>query len=737
MKRMLLILVILLSCTVCKGEGLPTNVQPMNKDSEPSEIQIAREYDLIPDAFSGDFSGPVTFQSMTALAEKAVESFYGIQVEPDLSMLSKSADASSITRLEAAVILAQTTRAAWGEFPWPNGDLKKPAGSSFGISADDYQIRSASPSASTTMRLWPGVKLTLSSSSVIFAVQQHDRITGSPLLEVDQNYKFNPKAKLTQHEAILAALRLFRSFDPQENYVSLSDVPAHTIPKELYSGDSSLPEATNHNLPAWHGVLYFPRCWPIAEAFGLYADPIYRKSDFEIMRAAGLNLVCIYINPTRLGWPYRDDDVSKVNLAELEMLDQAIAWAFENDLHVQLALNGVPGVGRYDFGEAFDYSRLFSDDQTAQMLVDCWRMLARRYADIPNKYLGFGLMNEVEPSSDAEYIRVFGPAIDAIWQESPDRLIIADITSEQITGKSMAKKGVALSRHQYSLPLFDYPLSGEDGNGDGLMDLYPEYVKELTWPQLYLPSMLHARSNKITLRGVFSAGKLTIGINQIYDGIEVLGVRMDGKEVLAAPVEQNGTRNHWNMLRVNREYAVEIPEGTKKIEILNKAKTGIIVYNRLKITQNGKNDVILYPYDTSNIDWESKSATIKIGDDGSLSENRFLTWDDIKGMGNSIAYTRIKAMAKKYDVGFFVGEVGPFGSDGLPKVVFDGYLGMMIEGFQRDGVGWAHSQMVGPTSLLNTSSDGLPGWTYEKLANSPYYVNTFVMDVLRKYSAEK
>ncbi len=696
-------------------------------EDEMEEVHLAVELGLSPDTLSGSYNDPVNYQNMLDLATNAVNRFYGETVVPDLSGLNVSEDASSVTRMQAAIILTEATRAAWGEYPWPSRP-SSPAKLPDRISADDSRIWGAPSSIKASIRLW-SVTWPLPVVSVLFAIRQTDRITGRPLIPLDADLNFNPSAPMTQLEAIQAALRLYRSFDPKPEYISLEAVPAHAIPKVLYSGDSPLPEASNQKLPAWRGVAFFPKCWAEPQAGGKYHDTNYRESDFIAMHDAGLNMVAIYISPTRLGFPYGDEDISKVNLVELELLDQALAWAFENDLHVQLVLNGVPGAPYNDFGETFNWSSLFSDTEKAKMVTDYWRMLAHRYSDIPNKYLGFGLINEVGAPSDEEYLRVCGPAIDAIWEETPDRLIVADVHSEGLTGESMAKKGVALSRHQYVMPLFDYPLDGEDGNH--LMDLYPEYEDELTWPQLYLPSMLHGNENKITLKGPFTNGSLIIGVNQVADGNEVLGVRIDGKEALAEPIASTEERNHWNMLKVNKEYTVAVPEGAEEIEIYDAINSGVVVYNRLKIVQTGKQDIILYPHDTFNINWEPESVTIQIGSDGSLSKNRFITWEDLKSMGGDISYESIKAFADKYNVGFLVGEFGPFGDDGLPPDVLEGYLSMTMDGIQKDGVGWVHAELVGPQSLLYTDPERIPQYTFEPLEDSPYFVNTFIRDIFR------
>lgn len=704
-------------------------------DENLTEVELAKKAGLIPEDMAGGYGDPVSMDDMCELALRAVELFYNMDVEPDLSVFSQVQLDPPVTRIEAAVVLTETVRAAIGEYPSYNGDPYRPEELRDFISADDSLIYTGTPAQIARVRLWGSPKDTVAVISAQFATRQVDQVTGKPLMELDADYNFNPKNTVTQLEATLAAFRLYRSLESMPEYIGLDGVPANTIDKTLYSDESILPDASNQSIPAWRGTQYCPRSYSIAQAFAGYNDSYYRESDFQAMRDAGLNMVALYVSPTRLAWPYQEDDLCQVNEVELERLDQAIAWAFENGLHVQLSFNDVPSLeGRYDLDESHDYSKLFDDADTAQLFADMWRMIARRYADIPNRYLGFTLLNEAEAPSDAEYLRVFEPAIDAIWEESPDRLIIADIHSQNITGESMAAKGVALSRHQYALPLLDYTLSGESGGG--LMDLYPHYEQELTWPQLYLPSMLHDTKNTVTFQGDFKAGELTIGINQIADGGETLVIAVDGAAALSEEVVSTGEINGWGMQKVDREYTVEIPEGAKEITLYNKCSHGVIVFNRIKITQAGQDDIIVYPHDAYNEDWEQVSTAIQIGEDGNLDGNRFVAWDDLKEMGGDISYNSTKAMAEKYNVGFFVGEFGPFGDYGLPDAVLCGYLSMLINGMQEDGVAWSNGGYTGKGALATCRPQDDPGSTFEQIPDSPYYINIGMRDFYRSFASE-
>ena len=702
-------------------------------DENAVEVKLAKEAGLIPEDMVGNYSDPVTMDDMCEMALRAVERFYNTNVQPDLSVLSEAQLNPPVTRIEEAVVLTETVRAAIGEYPAYNGDPVRPKELSDYISLDDVNIYEGSPSQVARVRLWGSPEDTVSVVSALFATRQVDQISGKPLMELDASYKFNSKNTVTQLEAILAAFRLYRSLDPLPEYISLQDVSTHSIAKELYSDENILPDASNQVIPQWHGVQYCPRGYSTAQSFGAYNDSCYRESDFQAMHDAGLDMVAIYISPTRLAWPYQKDDLNQVNEVELEKLDQALAWAFKSGLHVQLSFNDVPTLeGRYDFYQSHNYGLLFDDADTAQLFADMWRMIAHRYADIPNRYLGFTLLNEVDPPSDEEYLRAFEPAIDAIWEESPQRLIIADIHSQNITGESMGAKGVALSRHQYALPLLDYTLNGEDGGG--LMDLYPHYEEELTWPQIYMPSFLHDSRNTITFQSDFKAGELVIGVNQIADGGETLTITIDGTPALSEEVKSSSKINWWNMQKVDHEYSVAIPDGAKEITLCNDCPHGIIAFSRIKITQVGQDDIILYPYDAFNINWEPESVTIQIGKNGNLDSNRFIAWEDLKRLGGNISYDGIKAMAEKYNVGFFVGEFGPFGEYGLPRPVLEGYLKMMMKGMQDENVGWSNGSFIGKGQLITNRPQDDPENTFEPIPNSPYYVNVSMRELYQEYS---
>ncbi len=90
-------------------------------------------------------------------------------------------------------------------------------------------------------------------------------------------------------------------------------------------------------------------------------------------------------------------------------------------------------------------------------------------------------------------------------------------------------------------------------------------------------------------------------------------------------------------------------------------------------------------------------------------------------------------MADKYNVGFIVGEFGPFGRYGLPSSVLQGYVGMMIQGMNKDGVGWAYGALHGKGQLIYQVPDNDPETAYAPIADSPYYLNLGLSDFFRSF----
>lgn len=124
----------------------------------------------------------------------------------------------------------------------------------------------------------------------------------------------------------------------------------------------------------------------------------------------------------------------------MKELDQMLAWCMERDIHLNLGM-----YWNYDWPDGFDSKQLVRQNEYSKSIADTWSVFARRYADIPSKYLSFTLLDHAWGGTDEENGAFLAPAVEAIREVSPERCIIAKVGDGAVTGAAIASKGVALA----------------------------------------------------------------------------------------------------------------------------------------------------------------------------------------------------------------------------------------------------------------------------------------------------
>lgn len=334
---------------------------------------------------------------------------------------------------------------------------------------------------------------------VSYICSKFDRVSYDYLYTMPEDYIFPENDTMTLKDGILFTFHYYRSLYPEAEYVCIDDAGTYNeqiITEDLLKKETTLPEASNQKLPGeWHGISYNYQnaTWG---ALGGHSDWFMNERDFQEIHDSGFNFVRIWTSWYHLLSPYmntdnpvRLDDETKnrtdiVNLSELEYWDQLIAWAIEYDVHIQICFTDTPGLDRSVFqagweewfGTEYCTGEIFTNPEVQQVSAQWWRMLAKRYAAIPNTYLSFNLINEPDPESDEVYAEALRPSIEAIWEESPERVIVCDVeTHMPITGEEMAKMGCALSCHEY------IPHEFTEIHVDKAIE-DPDYYTSMTWP---------------------------------------------------------------------------------------------------------------------------------------------------------------------------------------------------------------------------------------------------------------
>jgi hypothetical protein len=709
-------------------------------DEDSAEFQQAVDLGIVPDGMQAQ--GDVSASELFTLLSNVIQARSG-SLTPTWENYSANQTDKTVTRSDAALAIYYAGNALG--FTTPNYDLGFSAvDSPDGIIWDsalfqDWEqtisIKEGDSNSEFPKLMW----------AQIFVCNQMDLQHNKPVMEIDKENKFNFTRNMTRLDAIKAAYRLYLSIDESPEYVTLDQTGENTIPKELLDKPSTLPEVSNQKIPAYKGYYIQNKettIWPGMETRK------FQEREIKFLSDNGFNFVNVHLGFSTLSYP--DFPKGQVNLNELKDLDQLIAWGIKYNVHVCIAMDGRPGVSVKDIQDLLSTNRpnnLFSESKELEvyhfatskpkdeeLVKEYWTMLAKRYANIPAKNLSFLLITEPDVQSDAEYTRIFSPVVDAIWQQNPNRVIFSYSSSNGILLEGLAKKGCAMAWSSYFPPMLNYYLA------DGIPDnskRYP-YLEQPQWPMLYLPTTFYGGEESrrsLVINGNFKEG--TVGIvldkeNMDSKSPDILSILADGVQVLSQQIK--GTDPE--------EVVASIPDGTKNITI-EVNESGWLQYSRIKVTQSGKQDIIMFPHDLGWSEADAAMPVLNVDDNGVVSntdEALTLNFDYI--FNQDIRETA--ELAEKYNVGYMLLEWGPFGkiSDNSRMA----YEEMMLAGFKKLGIGWCHQSLIRDDGILLTrgqylsmlSNGNAEEGKYLPLEDDNfYYINSPLLTMYRRYTVEQ
>jgi len=240
----------------------------------------------------------------------------------------------------------------------------------------------------------------------------------------------------------------------------------------------------------------------------------YVEEDFEMIADLGFNFV-------RLPVDYRTytkaDDWQVFEDSELYDIDNAVEWGEQYNIHVSLNLHRAPGYcvnpPSSPLPPAQDVS-LWTDETAQLVFTDHWRMFAERYKDVPREVLSFNLVNEPANISGEEYVNAVLPAIQAIRNISPNRIIISDAVDwGNARVDDILEYDVVMSPHFYQpMQISHYRAEWVDGS-----DSYPQP----SWPPVLMPDHLYGSwksdyGDPMVVNGAFPKGtKVSVHIMQV------------------------------------------------------------------------------------------------------------------------------------------------------------------------------------------------------------------------------
>ena len=286
-----------------------------------------------------------------------------------------------------------------------------------------------------------------------WALRTYDATTGEKLMPWDENMETFPRQKVSVQEAVETALRYYNYIPEDAQMLAFVDVPFYDreiITEELLKRETTLPQVSCQQLPSqWRGVAMKDLLFIDNGDFGAKTDMMIHENEIQLIKDAGFNYVRIlfdfnYFMHTDDNFFYGPMNAKKkntqtMNETHLKELDKIIACCMERDIHVNLVCADVAG-----WFDGPDPNAPLAKSANAKPMAEQWRVLAQRYAEIPNTYLSFTLFNNPSFHMESSYQAFFAPVVEAIREVSPNRCLIAEITG-RCTGESMAQLGVALS----------------------------------------------------------------------------------------------------------------------------------------------------------------------------------------------------------------------------------------------------------------------------------------------------
>lgn len=515
-------------------------------------------------------------------------------------------------------------------------------------------------------------------------------VSGKTMFAFDENKSLRLGDPLTRDDAVRAVVRMADycqvELDPDwADYVSIADVGGYNkgiITDELLNAKSNLPEVTQENLPAtWRGSgLSTPKG---NEQFHLH----FRETDVKLLAENGFNFLRLFFDFGSMRYPHYNEAWGQVNRNELEELDQFLAWCIEYGIHLQISMEYYQ---QTDGNSKYDATMPVSEEEWA-VTRTYWEMLAKRYADIPSKYLSFDLCNEIEPLNELNRGLIeFDTAIngiasvrDVIWNADPDRVLLYSFANGPDTKvvKAIAELGLAIGCHSYQ-PTTIVDLDWEYANTNPYADV--------VWPQPVFPmGKICEGQAPLTITGAISDTKLSFHI-WTADGESSVEVFADGKKLQEFPLTDGvqSDQNPHDYYFYDILYSVEIPEGTQEITMW--VRDGYARFDTIIIGGDGYT-VTMMPSDTGYYLDQSEPLPLVINSDGTYTNTKNEVYDADRIYRETIEPYR--TIAEQYKVGFMVNEFGSYGTGVYWDIdTITAYHETMLELMEKYEIGWCYCE---------------------------------------------
>lgn len=473
------------------GGGSDTPQESQAEKTETAvdeEIQTAIDLGLVPETLQGDYDAQISYTEFCGILDNFTSLMFpdALSSWEDVSANYRDAD-DLMSRMEGALVLLYAAEcsnidAVGYEYNIPledivadDVDFYEGVTWDYPLLPDSTQIYYDETIANSEHYSWR-CELDYYDNAKRF-VEYMSYKNGKTFFDYDERYSLNLGSPFTRGAAIRAVERLY------ENARFAQYVPAEqvscTVSEAGIALGSEMPKASWQELPAWRGYSVGPGNWNAGHGAGMH----YEKELIEVLGAQGFNFVRVPLDSRTI---FKGSDMSQVNPAYLETMDDLVGYCAEAGIHVCFDLHDMPGF--YTGGDDSKIT-LWDDEETQELFAAFWRFLAKYYKDVPSNLLSFNLLNEPHDAygtlSDEVYSDVMLKAIDAIREVTPERLIFADTlgVTQGVPVQGLKDAQVVQTVHPYFL---------QDGTP--------------AWPAYGINGFIHRNNGVLTINGAFPAG---------------------------------------------------------------------------------------------------------------------------------------------------------------------------------------------------------------------------------------
>jgi len=448
-------------------------------------------------------------------------------------------------------------------------------------------------------------------------------------------------------------------------------------------------------LPRWRG-------FNLVEKVTLERNRAYEEWDFDVIKAWGFDFV-------RLPLDYRiwTKKVGDYDEKPLKEIDQAIKWARERGIHVNLCLHRAPG---YCVNPPKEALNLWADGQEGNeargQFAAQWSMLAERYRGIPSSALSFNLVNEPPKLKKFQYLYVASSGIEAIRKKDADRLVIADgIAGGSLPATELASLKIAQSLHGYGpMELTHYKASWLKGAEKWPIPSWPLMASLNQY--LYGDWKPEFKSSLI-LKGKFSEGaRLSVNVQTVSAQAQ-LQIRANGTIIKEYGFKPDAGHGEWKESTFNpdgsyykatydKAYSVTLPRDVSEIEILV-GKGDWLTFSEIRVdafpgVQN--NVLVLTP---TNTEYGQRQRTYLVDSTGKIkTEGSPVSDKEILWKVETMLWKNLEALG----VGIHVGEWGAHRF--TPHDVVLSWMNDRLNIWKQAGWGWALWNLRGQFGPLDS-----------------------------------